>query len=467
MKKYILVILSCILFLCGCQSNLPNVEEQNAYPKSIPPILEGKKETPSPTEGRGQSLKNPKAITMKYTDPLIKCLVDSEWSFESATDLLGEPDSYFNRYSIWFEEGVSISRKELEPEDNNSKWYSTISGDANNVLFDSKYRQNIIEDITMQSKKDDVIAALGEPCFIDDSLAIFGYITEDLYLFFVGADELQNISIYRRETEFDKSVIRSLVEIAERGTYSEQTAQEMTAVLDREWPTGYNSKYDGGNKFVAFEGRYGKIGRTYYARGITLTFDYHSDGMPILNIYANSNINTEEIQDSPLIKIHKKDLMFVQEQHRLLQNKKLEEDIKEKGVLSPDKMWCILQNYDGINYWLPGLFVISTKGDRPNVEFYTNPPISPDEYQWIDNRYFVYTEMYNGVFVYDRENKKAVEVSYYENSYGKEVQPRLVSVDKGQIVYNDYFPNEDKSDYVNKNVYVRYSFDKNGDIVFD
>ena len=110
----------------------------------------------------------------------INKFIENDW--RAASFELGTLESRFDDYDIYFDEGIEIK---------------TLGGKVYNIVFTKNYKSTIVEDITVNSTKQEVIESLGEPVFVYEDM--FGYKGEECYVFFAN----NQVSIYRREKDYN------------------------------------------------------------------------------------------------------------------------------------------------------------------------------------------------------------------------------------------------------------------------
>ena len=103
----------------------------------------------------------------------------------------GTKESTFDDYDIYFDEGIEVKN---------------ISNGIFNIVFTSKYKENIIEDLNTSSTFDEIKAKLGEPIYKDNAETVIGYKAKNYYIYFSkGQASIYPIKSYDT-TEFAKYI---------------------------------------------------------------------------------------------------------------------------------------------------------------------------------------------------------------------------------------------------------------------
>ncbi len=110
-------------------------------------------------------------------------LIGNKWRRTS----LGLDDSFttVNNYDVFSDKGIEIR---------------TINRKIFNIVFTANYKENIVNNIKTTTSLEDVIKILGEPTVGSVESGVIGYRGNDIYVFFLGNNE---ISVYRIENEYE------------------------------------------------------------------------------------------------------------------------------------------------------------------------------------------------------------------------------------------------------------------------
>lgn len=334
-----------------------------------------------------------KPLVIKRPGKLLSMVLNGGWKREKLAAGLGNADSSFDGYDIYYDRGVRI------------KW----SGDRiNNIVLNNRCRDEVLKGIDFRDGRQDVVKLLGTPQYEDTGEELFGYKTEGFYIFFKGRDSLKEISIYSRNTNYSRD---SLKEILEK--YTEGSAKvDLNSLLNElksRWPD-YDLYYN----------ERGGLGITYESIGVSVDNIYEDRGGPYITVYSNFEGAVDSTLELPykteglleysnenlLLKLDT-DSIFAAELNRIERDKYLNKRRQEDGALSPDGSMKVLDN-DGGTFEHAGLYVLSTAGNKPDVELHTGQ--FTGKVIWLDNRYFIYDVSMMGVFMYDAEKKKATVV---------------------------------------------------------
>lgn len=189
----ILVAISFTASACG-ESSEKNVQApKDAIKVTVGSVqqLDIKEQPAIKTEAAGNcTYKNIMAIKVNVNNELLKNIIKNNWEINSPEKIIGKPDVYFNTYDVYSTEGISIKHSEQKDKEG----YTRLTGKIFNVLLDSSYTDNIVSNISLKSSTDDIVKVLGEPHFKDGGEQVYGYKTEDFYIFFLGGKTLKEIS---------------------------------------------------------------------------------------------------------------------------------------------------------------------------------------------------------------------------------------------------------------------------------
>ena len=122
------------------------------------------------------NLKTIKPIEITLTSSQLNQIISNNWSTNGLN--LGTLESTYRNYDVYFDEGYQIRK---------------VDGKVFNIVFTSKYIENVVSNLKVSSTKDEIKKVLGEPQFENGDL--IGYKGNNVYVFFSRTQ----ISIYRKE----------------------------------------------------------------------------------------------------------------------------------------------------------------------------------------------------------------------------------------------------------------------------
>jgi hypothetical protein len=379
-------------------------------------------------------------LSIKADNKLVELLVKGKWKYDSLTERLGKADSSFDGYDMFFDEGISVK---------------SGKDSVYNIIFNSKYTGNVINNIGMKSSKPYILKSLGAPHFENRKEHVFGYKGKDFYIFFMGEERISEISVYRRDTIYSKDSLKKLLE-KHKADDDGTVVYKMVEELLKDWPA-YDLYYN----------ERGGVGVSYDSIGINIDNLYADRGGPYITVFGNfeGDISSEVTlpaqlellkdfsNDMVLLKLDT-DRIFEMELDRQRQAGHIEELRKQGGVLSPDGTKRIMDN-EGGTYEHAGLFLCYVNKDKPDVEIKTAH--FPGNINWLDNRFIIFSVSMNGIYIYDSLKNKTLEIAVSKLESGLDYE--LVSAENGQIVYKNI--NDGK-------VYTcTYHFSKDGELQLD
>ena len=226
----------------------------------------------------------------------IKDLISSNWITSQVN--FGTPESTFNNYDIYFDEGIEIK---------------TVSKKVFNIVFTEKYNNPVVNGIKVNTSFDEIKNILGEPTFNHSNyienkqkdIGYIGYKGKDIYVFFSENE----ISIYRVETT-DTST--GLADAIANFNNNAETRSFISAITDM-WPDYDLYGYDDDNLMLKYTLRGIKIAFTPSEAGVYVYNNYSgyiADGVTIENIIKNANSIPQNVNiqlDKNLVDLYEED----------------------------------------------------------------------------------------------------------------------------------------------------------------
>lgn len=388
-------------------------------------------------------------------DSFLQQLMDMEWRHDSVQTALGKRDAYFDRYDVYFDQGINVKYSELTTQNPDQiGYYTEPVGHIENILLNGKYGGEIADGISMESSKDEIINRLGKPQFIDNSLNLFGYRADAFYFFFVGKDRIEEISVYPVLAETNQAeVIRQAQALCKESGYSRDLAEKLAEHFAVRLKSC--SYYFALTDQARYSSRAGKVGYASYTAGIEIQWDNRKQGDPILRIYGNigslpSIENTADIADrdgNVLIEYRlADDLVFMKEQSRISEKIEAAQRAAEEGVVSPSGNVILADNHDDVSPLTAGFNVLYKDGSESDFTILTSPFFSGAA--WINNRYFLCNYSKNSLMIVDLQTRQSKLLS--RSMYFNEVLPDKITADH---------------ETGDGDVIISYSFDKDGSII--
>ena len=200
---------------------------------------------------------------MQIQSSILNSLINSDWNTRQVN--FGTKENEENNYSIYEDEGIKIR---------------SIARKVYNIIFTENYTENIINNINVKTKREDVIKILGEPTFEEEYLDLYGYKGNDIYVFFAS----DGVSVYRVEKEYETDEIMDALENFQQ----EKSIKNFTNTITDIW-NDYDL-YERGENFVNLR---------YSLKGLQIAFNLTSNhGIIIYNNYNGElvdGITTEEL----------------------------------------------------------------------------------------------------------------------------------------------------------------------------
>lgn len=301
---------------------------------------------------------------------ILQTCIDSNWSSDI---YLGERDSIFDEYYIYFDEGIRAR---------------TIEGKIYNIIFDKNYKENIVEGLFPGVDLNTVKAKLGEPTFSDDELDVIGYKGEKVYIFFTEKE----ISVYRVGT-VDAD---DFFELADKFIDEELDLLEFMNQLTYIWPDYSDYDYSSTSVFIS-----------YPLKGVEIRINSgDTNGILVYNnIKSTLSKTSRYLENTNFVSRLQIDLVYEAEKRRFEEEENLLNKCKEyRENLDEEKIEIIGESlsYDlypekDNNGYIYTIKFISKFGENPNREL--NDSIST--YLWLTNDYFLYSKEGKGIYFYN------------------------------------------------------------------
>jgi hypothetical protein len=159
-----------------------------------------------------------KDVEIQVKDNLLRNLLENKWNIITLDQLLGKNDSTFRKYRIYFKQGIDVK---------------ILNNKISNILFNSRYKGSIMNEINMKSSKADVLSQLGQPNFENTDENLYGYKTDNFYIFFTGRNQISEVSVYRRDANYDQTALVAAIKELEK---SKDSLEPFKNSLKEKWP---------------------------------------------------------------------------------------------------------------------------------------------------------------------------------------------------------------------------------------
>ena len=202
-------------------------------------------------------------------------LIKNNWKYNEGQ--YGTIDSVFNNYDLYFDEGIEVRKIENQILDR-----GVNSNRVFNIVFTSKYKNEILNNIYTNNSLEEVINILGQPHYGNLDSGLIGYRTDKFYIFM---NSNKQISIYRYENP-DKSDFAKIVSLF----INEKNSTNLISKVMNLWPDydNYNEDSSNNSKYLLY---------TLY--GIKIQFNVSNEhGIILYNNYSGKvteDINFDEI----------------------------------------------------------------------------------------------------------------------------------------------------------------------------
>lgn len=311
---------------------------------------------------------------LNINSSVLNDLINAGWQTSRVN--LGTPESTFNKYEIYFDEGYEIR---------------TIQGKVYNIVFTEKYNEKVVEDYKVGAKLEEIEGLLGTSY---KETGILGYKTKDFYIYF-SKDE---ISIYPNY-DYEYTEFESLVK-----EYNEKkNINDFMDKLTDIWPD-----YD----LYNYDSNYVDI---YYSlKGVRISFTtYNKEGIQIYENYKGEL----KVQEEKLTDVYYKldQNLFIQvEQKRKMQTGMYNDEYrKQQNPLQYSEKFVIQINGNGIDN--TSIRIESKDGKYPKNEL--DNTIKINKYIWADDTHLIYSILGQGIYIYNAETRQTETLLEGEDEY--------------------------------------------------
>lgn len=296
-------------------------------------------------------------------------LIDSKWSFERNQSLF-TTDTEMYRY--YYNNDLENIR------------YKIFNDKISHVVFKKEYQNEILTDISLNSSKAEIIAMLGTPNYEDAENSIIGYKNAKFYIFFYGESELDEISIYRRDSITAEEIEALLIQ------HKETNGSDFFTLLQQHLPSYDFITGISGNDFIGYE-----------AAGLILNYS-EADDRIILHLYGEAcEMDLPNLLDSATeVVLHDdSDAVFDLERYRILveqfiKGTKLHEKYSlgmafdsyvDRFLLSPDTKKGLYIKSETIDDNYSCIYITDLTNDHVHKELPVDAKKS--DIYWVDSRY--------------------------------------------------------------------------------
>lgn len=333
---------------------------------------------------------------------LNECL-DKDWSSDI---YFGERDSIYDEYYIYVDEGIKAR---------------SINNQIYNIVFNTNYKENVVNDLFVGIDFKNIRATLGNPSFESDDENIIGYKGKRIYVFFTE-DE---ISIYRN-LDID---VDEFFELADEFLAENIDFLDFMNELTYLWPDYSNYTYTSNSVFLS-----------YPSKGIEIKLN--SDDISGILMYNNIKSSLTKVgrylENTNFVSRLKIDATFETEKRRVDKIKSDRERCKEyiesldeetKKITKESLNYEIYPEKDSAGNIYSMKFISK---DNKHVNREINDSIT--SYLWVTSDYFIYSKKQKGIYFFDLNTGKVTRLISGDNDYElKGLDGRILKYDSAEI----------------------------------
>lgn len=320
-------------------------------------------------EANIDNFKTVNEIELTANSNVLKQIINYGW--RSNRLQIGTSESTFKGYDIYFDEGYEVKK---------------INGKVFNIVFNEKYKDNIVNNLNTNSTIEEIKNSLGKPQF--ESGNLIGYKSKEFYVFFYN----NQISIYR----VDKYDTDSFAELIEKYKDSTNT-KEFVDEVKRIW-TDYDVS-DYGTDYIKVQ---------YTLKGICIKYDStEKQGIVVYNNYKGKILGNLSLEEVVSTKQTIPNYMFIENKDLVFETEKARINTIEDATSSGNYPSTIILNTSSkvktVKQLLPGskdlyqIKFVSIGKELPNTEL--REVIS--RAIWYDDYNLVYAVKGRGIFMYN------------------------------------------------------------------
>lgn len=340
-----------------------------------------------------------KITNFTIQSPELQALIDGGWEDKSVN--WGTRESTCDGYNIYFDEGIK---------------YKVVARNVYNVIFTSKYTEQVAGGLTTNATSEAVELALGSPTFKNGDL-LYGYVSNNNYLFFDFMHKQISVYPVQNITEDEEEKLKEYIEKMNETNDIKTFAVDITNLWNDYDVYDYSSNY---------------VDLRYTLKGFKLDISSDSlkNGIFIYQNY-NGNINVSNLKN---VYLKSEDLVFEEEKLR-----SQEDSLKRKieGEFSEEERYELGVKFSVYFREKTNSGEISQKGptfysrdeEYPDTELDRTLEIS--SYNWYDEYNFVYSVNDDGIYVFNpatNVNIKLIEING---------EIKINSAGDGIIIYNN------------------------------
>lgn len=316
---------------------------------------------------------------------------------------LGERDSIYNDYYIYLEKGIQVR---------------TIKNQIFNIVFNSNYKENIVNGLFPGIDLKNVKAVLGEPTFESEDKKLIGYKGSRIYVFFTEKE----ISIYRN-LDIDTDDFFKLVDefLAENIDFLE-FMNELTYL----WPDYSDYDYTSTSVFLAYPSKGIEIKLNYDDTNGILVYNNIKSTLTKVGRYLEDTNFVSRLKIDSVFEAEKRRISKIDEEENLCQEYWESLDEETKALTGESINYGIYADKDSVGNIYSMKFV-SKDNKYPSREL--NDSIT--SYLWANNNYFIYSKVKKGIYLYDLTTGKVSRLISGDGDY------TLKGVENGILKYDD------------------------------
>lgn len=315
-----------------------------------------------------EAKKNPleiELVSMTVNSGELQNLMNNAW--QTANVAFGTKESTFNKYDIYFDEGIEVR---------------TVEKKLYNIVFTSKYKGEVVGGIKVGASLDAIKDRFGTSY---ESGGIYGYKTKDFYVYFSS----NQISIYPNYN-YTELTYKDFEDIVKQFSKDKNINDFMDKLTDI-WPDYDLYNYD--TTFLEID---------YTLKGVRIA--YSTEGNDGIQLYENYSGSLADSKES-LEEVHyiiDENLIIKNELNRIVKESVIPDDY-DNETLKVSNIFVVTGNMVDDSR-MNNITILCKNGQYPHATL--DDTIIMSKYVWADDTHLIYNIQGQGIYLYNAATRQ-------------------------------------------------------------
>lgn len=345
-------------------------------------------------------------IQIDLSNTQLDDIIKNDWKINKIN--LGTKESEFDKYDIYFDEGIKVK---------------LVNDRIFNIVFTRKYTKDVLPNIKTSMEYEEIVSALGKPTIYNNETNIYGYKSDDIYVFFSDNE----ISVYPNIDYDNKNILLEII-----SDYSQNYNQNEIIYKITETLTDYNNYNYSYDAYLQYTLRGLEININRQGKLKILVYgNYKGNVSEDLNIEQINDLNKNEISELILLQLDK-DLVFETERKRVIYKKGVYKEAYDIDNISPDDKIGLSYLIDKAENKI-GLKIISLDDEYFNYKMVIE---NLESVIWLDSQNIIFSQKGYGIYkynVYTKEIKTLIEAN--EQFSNLKIEDKKIIYDGNKEIY--------------------------------